>query len=160
MVWQQRSGRWALQQTLGSDSLGGLGTGEFEAPGDSTDLVTRTYRVPRYFAECATCPHAYGMHRFRWRASGFERIEDRVVPSTYSTFVAFIQSLLAGDRDAGTALVTQPSLVDAAIHAEWNQAKGTWRIAPVTDETPRRLVFFRGEKDAYRVEFEQRGRRG
>jgi hypothetical protein len=159
MVWQQSGGDgWRLVQSLGPDSLGGIGSGEFEAPDDTTiELVARTYRTPRGFDECATCPHLYTLHRFRWGATGFERVEDRPAPSTYSTFVRFIQALMANDKDEAATWVANRSLVDQARKLEWHRPKGVWRIAPATDETPTRMVFFRGESEAYRVEFESLG---
>ena len=78
------------------------------------------------------------------------------MPSTYSTFVQFIQALMVNDRDAAEALVSHPSLLDMARRLEWGKPRGTWRVAPATDETPQRITFFRGDKEAYRVEFEPR----
>jgi hypothetical protein len=159
MMWRLGIGdRWSLAQTLGPDSLGGVGTGEFRADSDTAiDLVTRTYRTPRYFEECATCPHLYRTRRFRWGAAGFERAEEVAVDSPYSTFVQFIQALMAGDRDQAARLVTNPSLVDQAHRLDWGTPKGVWRIAPAMDESPSRMTFFRGEREAYAVQFAQQG---
>jgi hypothetical protein len=158
MVWDapRDDEGWTLSQTLGPDSLGGVGTGEFESPSDTVELVTRTYRTPRHFEECATCPHVYRLHRFRWRASSFERLENRVVSSPYSTFVQFVQAIVSGDRDAAASFTTDPGLVDEAVGLGWHVPRGAWRIAPATDETPGRMVFFRGEKEAYAVQFAAR----
>ncbi len=160
MVWEQPAsgGEWSLVQTLGPDSLGGVGTGDFETPSDTTiELVTRTYRVPPLFEECATCPHFFRLHRFRWDVDGFHRVEVLAVPSTYATFVGFIQALLANDRDEAERLIVDRDLWDQARHWEWNKPRGLWRVAPATDESPRRIVFFRGVNEAYRVDFESRG---
>lgn len=159
MVWERRGqDAWALAQTLGPDSLGGIGTGEFETPADTTiDLVTRTYRVPPMFEECATCPHLYRLRRFRWGPEGFHKIEDQLVPSTYATFVRFVQALVANDRDAADPLVANRDLWDDARRFEWHRVRGSWRVAPATDESPRHIVFFRGDHEAYRVDFESRG---
>jgi hypothetical protein len=160
MVWEARadSEGWNLVQTLGPDSLGGVGTGEFDTPADTTvELITRTYRTPPFFEECATCPHVFRLHRFHWGLSGFQRVEDSVVPSTYSAFVQFVEALMVNDRDAAEALVSYPDLLDMARRLDWGRPRGTWRVAPVTDETPRRITFFRGDKEAYRVDFEMRG---
>jgi hypothetical protein len=158
MVWRLDKERFGLIQTLGPDSLGGVGTGEFTTAADgSTDLVTRTYRTPRYFDECATCPHLYRTHRFHWGAPDFDRVEDVAIASPYSTFVAFIQALMGGDHDAASRLVTNGSLVDQARRFAWDSPKGAWRIAPTMDESPSRLVFFRGEKEAFAVQFAQQG---
>ncbi len=159
MAWRQgpAGDRWDLAQTLGADSLGGIGTAEFESRADTFDLVARTYRNPREFEECATCPHVFRVHRFRWRVSEFERVEDKLVPSTYSTFVQFIQALMANNPSVALASVADSSLMDAARRLEWDRPKGIWRVAPATDETPQRMVFFRGQKEAYQVRFEPRG---
>jgi hypothetical protein len=160
MVWELPApGKsWKLAQTLGPDSLGGTGTGEFESLSDTTvDLLVRTYRTPGYFEECATCPHVYELHRFRWDDEGFHRIEDTVVPSPYSTFVAFIRAVMANDEDRAKPLITKGSLWDDARKLDWGKPRGSWRIAPATDETPATMVFFRGQEEAYRVEFERSG---
>jgi len=159
MVWSVSSGakKWDLVQTLGPDSLGGVGTGEFERPGDAVELVARTYRTPGYFEECATCPHVFELHRFRWGAEGFNRVEDKLVPSPYSTFVAFIRAVMANDDDLAETFVSKRSLVGAARRFDWQKPRGIWRIAPATDETPQQMVFFRGQEEAYRVEFERNG---
>ena len=159
MVWEApgRSDQLKLIQTLGPDSLGGVGTGEFETTADTViDLVARTYRQHALFDECATCPHVYVVHRFRWVARGFERVEQNPVPSPYSTFVEFIEALRAGDLGAA-GRVADPSLIEKARHLDWGKPAGAWRIATAADETPQRMVFFRGEKESYRVQFEQRG---
>jgi hypothetical protein len=161
MTWTlpKATARWNLAQTLGPDSLGGSGSGDFEASGDTAiALVTRTYRTPPGFQECATCPHAYAIHRFRLGPSGFLRVEDQDVPSTYSTFVRFVRSLVAGDHLQAQELVTDANVVNDALRFEWHLGKGVWRTAPGTgDESPLKLVFFRGQQEAYAVHFQQRG---
>ena len=161
MTWTQPRGgtRWTLAQTLGPDSLGGSGSGDFEASADTAiGLVTRTYRTPPGFQECATCPHAYSTHRFLLGPTGFLRVEDQEVPSTYSTFVRFVRSLVAGDRLQAQSLVTDPRLINDALRFEWHYGRGVWRTAPGTgDESPLKLVFFRGQTEAYAVHFQQRG---
>jgi hypothetical protein len=64
---------------------------------------------------------------------------------------------MANDKDEAATWVANRSLVDQARKLEWHRPKGVWRIAPATDETPTRMVFFRGESEAYRVEFESLG---
>ena len=160
MVWEApgRSDQLKLIQTLGPDSIGGVGTAEFETIADTViDVVARTYRQHAMFNECSTCPHVYLVHRFRWGLHGFERLEQTPVASPYSTFVEFIEAMRANDIAAAVGRVADPSLIDKARRLEWARTAGTWRIAPAADETPQQMVFFRGEKESYRVQFEQRG---
>jgi hypothetical protein len=158
MVWTLGGGHATLVQTLGPDSLGGTGTGEFEASSDTAiDLVARTYRPAPRFDECPTCPHVYHVHRFHWGAQGFERVSDESISSPYSTFAEFLQALAVDDRSRAWQLVTDPSWVEAARRLQWGTSKGEWRVAPSTDETAREMVFFHGRDEAYRVTFEQRG---
>jgi hypothetical protein len=153
-----RSGAWDLAQTLGADSLGGTGTGSFETSGDSVvELITRTFSGTLHFEECATCPHVYRTHRFRWRGDGFVRVEDRVAASPYATFVRFVQALTTGDMLTAQTLVTGPNVIDDALRAQWAVNQGSWRAAPSTDETAHEMIFFRGMKDAWRVTFDPRG---
>jgi len=151
-----KGGGFTLAQTLGPDSLGGAGTGEFAQADTTIELHVRTYRTQRGFTECATCPHVYAIHRFRWDAGGFVRQASQPVPSPYSTFVRFVHALQANDREAGFAELTDGSLWDQARDLDWQQPRGLWRVAPSTDETAREMVFFRGEQEAYRVHFESR----
>ena len=157
LTWRHaRGGRWDLAQTLGPDSLGGTGTGQF----DEQDLVTRTFRATPYFDECATCPHVLHERRFQWSPAGFVRVDDKVVPSPYATFTAFVAALVAGDRDAAQEQVADPSLVEFARRYEWHDpALGRWRPAPGTEANAAEMVFFRGRNDAFRVTFQPRGAR-
>jgi hypothetical protein len=156
IVWQQPAGigGWKLQQSLGADSLGGAGRAQFVTPGaDSAVLVARTYRPTSGFDECATCPHAYHERRFVWTDEGLRSRGEESEVSAYSTFVLFIHALAVNDRELANHLVTDPSLVDAAIGYQWNESRGLWRVAPGTEDEAREMVFFRGNQEAYRVRF-------
>lgn len=159
MVWShaRREDPWNLIQTLDADSLGGVGTADFERR-DSLDLVTRTYQASRGFDECSGCPHLYRMRRFRWRGDGFDRIEDQRVPSPYGTFVMFVTALSLDDRDGASHYVTDGNLVDRARSLDWGRPKGSWRVAPDTEEGAQHMVFFRGREEAYQVDFAVQGR--
>jgi hypothetical protein len=155
LAWRHaRGGRWDLAQTLGPDSLGGTGSGQF----DDRALVTRTFRSTPLFDECATCPHVYRERRFQWAPSGFVRDDDRMVPSPYATFTSFVSALADGDREQAQRYVADPSLVEFARRYEWHDpALGRWRAAPGTEATAPEMVFFRGRSDAFRVTFQPRG---
>lgn len=155
LTWRHaRGGRWDLAQTLGPDSLGGTGTGQFVG----SDLITKTYRTTQWFDECPTCPHVYHERHFRWTPQGFLRDDDRIVPSPYATFTSFVSALVAGDRDGAARWAADPSLVEFARRYEWHDpALGGWRAAPGTEANSPEMVFFRGRTDAFRVTFEARG---
>jgi len=160
MAWRATSsGNFSLMQTLGPDSLGGYGTGEFTMADTVLELHTRTYRPAKLFEECSTCPHVYAMHRFAWTPTGFTRVEDEQIGSPYSTFVLFVQAVVVNDHDAGQALIADESLWDQARRLHWDSPHGLWRAAPSSDETAHEMVFFRGETEAYRVTFEGRAGR-
>ncbi len=159
MVWshQRRDDPWKLVQSLGADSLGAVGTGEFETRDTTLTLVTETYRATRGIDECATCPHAYRRRVFVWGPKGFEKIEESEVPSPYATFVHFLQALTSGEPQQAERWTADRELVDRARRLGWDEpSRGTWRVAPETDERARDMVFFRGSEEAYRVEFTQR----
>jgi hypothetical protein len=157
MTWVYKRGRWDMLQTLGPDSLGGTGTGEFSASDTGRALAVRTYRPTPYFDECATCPHLFHERAYAWRATGFTRTDDRTVPSPYGTFATFIAALVAGDRERADQFVVDRSLIDFARRYEWHTlAKGRWRVAPSSDEGGAEMVFLRGPSEAYRVRFEPR----
>ncbi len=158
LTWRVAKERLELAQTLGPDSLGGVGTGAFATAGDSgVVLTTRTWEPTPRFDECATCPHVFHQRRFRWGLEGFERLEDVLVPTPYVTFVQLIQALTAGDRDGAVARVTSPALVESARRAGWAAVKGSWRAAPGSEERGDELIFYRGLDEAWRVRFERQG---
>ena len=161
MLWtlRRRDARWTVVQSMGPDSLGGNGGGEFTSTSDtSSQLVARTYRTPAGFQECATCPHSFALHRFDVSPQGFAGTGVDSVASPYSTFVAFVQAMAAGRRDDAQHYLSDPSLLSEIERMGWQAGLGPWRTAPGTDETPFRLVFYRGQRDAYAVRFVQRGR--
>ena len=154
MEWaKDKSGGWALKKTLGPDSLGGIGSAEFQPADTTVELVARTYRpVPR-FEECATCPHVYGIRRLRWMPEGFVKIEDRTLPSPYYAFVRFVTALSLGDREMAEELATDREWVEVARREGFGEPRGNWRAAPSTDETAHEMVFLRGKTEAWRVAF-------
>jgi hypothetical protein len=158
LTWRVAGERLELAQTLGPDSLGGIGTGAFETLGDTAVVLgTRTWRPTPRFDECATCPHVFHELRFRWAPGGFERVADVVLQTPYVTFVQLIQALNAGDRDGALERVTRPALVESARRAGWATVKGAWRAAPGSQERGDELVFYRGVSEAWKVRFERHG---
>jgi len=154
MVWAERGKKWQLAQTLGADSLGGAGSGEFDSKADAITLKTHTYLTAPYFEECPSCPHFYRDHTFAWGSGGFYRVSVESVPSTYATFVEFIQDMMANDWNRAALRVTHRSLLDAARRYSWDRPQGSWRVAPVSEQTGDELVMYRGNEEAYRVHFE------
>jgi hypothetical protein len=157
-AWKSAAGgAFSLAQTLGPDSLGGSGSGEFAMADTTLELHTRTFRPTRLFEECASCPHLYATHRFRWTGDAFVRISDEPIPSPYATFVRFVQAVSANNRDAARAELADVGLLDEAHQLGWDQPRGMWRVAPSTDETAHEMTFYRGAQEAYRVTFVERG---
>jgi hypothetical protein len=158
MAWNDLGRGAEPSQTLGPDSLGGVGTAEFEVQGDTTiALVARTFRGLPRFEECATCPHVFTVRRFEWHGPSFLKTEERAVPSPYSSFVRFVLGVAAND---GSALrwCSGPEVLELARNYDLGVAqRGIWRAAPATDESAHEMVFFRGQQEAYRVGFEMRG---
>lgn len=152
-VYRSNGSTLALAQTLGPDSLGGSGTGEFQSRGDTVQLVTRTFRPTPRFDECPACPHVTRVHRFAWLPGGFARVSDATVPTPYASFVELIGALTTGNLELAQARVADPALIDVARRAMWDQPHGTWRVAPQTDANATEIVFYRGAKDAWRVHF-------
>jgi hypothetical protein len=155
MVWghARRDDPWRLVQTLGADSLGGVGSAELAERDTALELISRTYHVTRGFDECPTCPHVYRTKRFRLATGGFSSVEASIVPSPYATFVQFIAALNTDDHDALARLAASGDLVDQAKQLGWAKSGGTWRVAPETDEAATSMVFFRGRDEAYKVSF-------
>jgi hypothetical protein len=155
MVWghARKDDPWNLVQTLGADSLGGVGSAELAERDTALELVTRTYQVTRGFDECPTCPHVYRTRRFRLGAGGFTRVEEVVTPSPYATFVLFIAALNVDDRDAQARLVANSDVSDQAKRLGWAKPGSAWRVAPETDAAATSMVIFRGRDEAYKVSF-------
>jgi hypothetical protein len=157
MVFEAAGNGWKLAQTLGPDSLGGVGSGEFRRAGDAIELTTTTFRIARGFVECASCPHVLTERRFRWEASAFTQIAEETKETPYATFVRFIQSLRSSDYVSAMACVTDRVVVETAVYLGWGRAGEPWRVAPGTHDRAREMVFFHGQGDAFRVWFEPRG---
>ena len=160
IVWRRPAGgkSWALTQTLGPDSLGGVGSAQFVVRPDGEELEAKTYRVTSGFDECATCPHVFHTIRFAWTSGGFARRGEETTTSPYATFVQLIAALRVDDREMALRQLADPQLLDTAQRYEWGKAAaGTWRVAPGTEEATGDMVFFRGPREAYRVRFVPRG---
>lgn len=155
MVWShvKKDDPWNLAQTMGADSLGGVGSGELAERDTALELTTRTYQITRGFDECPTCPHVYRTRHFRLTATGFMKIDESVNPSPYAAFVQFIAALSAGDKDALARLAASNDLADQARRLNWDKSGPTWRVAPETDPAATTMVFFRGRDEAYKVTF-------
>ncbi len=156
ITWRRAPGAatWSLAQTLGPDSLGGVGVAEFiPRPDGGRALETRTYRSTPGFDECSTCPHIYRTLRFDWRPTGFTKVSEDVAPSPYYSFVQLISALLMNDREMSLRFLGDQSLLDTARGYAWNQSKGLWRVAPGADESAEEMTFFRGTREAYKVRF-------
>src|SRR5204862_5884395 len=109
------------------------------------------------FDECATCPHVFHTVRFTWGMDGFAKRGEQTTPSPYATFVSLIAALRVGDREMAARRLADPSLLEAATRFEWGRTSGLWRVAPGTEADASEMVFFRGNREAYRVRFAQRG---
>jgi hypothetical protein len=159
LVWRRPAGAtsWSLSQTLGPDSLGGTGTARFLPAPDGAQIEARTFRSNPGFDECATCPHVFHTLRLVWGNDGFSKRGEVPATSPYATFVGLITALKVGDREMAARRVSDPTLLDSADRYEWGRATGTWRVAPGTEEDASEMVFFRGNREAYRVRFTQRG---
>lgn len=159
LVWRRPANapQWTLAQTLGPDSLGGTGTARFLPAPDAAQLETQTWRGNAGFDECATCPHVIHTRRFAWTNDGFAQRGETVTASPYATFVQLIAALRAGDQELAVRRLADPSLLEAAQRYDWGRTTGLWRAAPGAEENTSEMVFFRGNKEAYRVRFSQRG---
>jgi hypothetical protein len=160
IVWRRPRGAaaWSLAQTLGPDSLGGVGVAEFlPRPDGGPGIEARTYRPTPGFDECATCPHIYRTLRFDWQPAGFAKVSDEAAASPYYSFVQLIAALSVDDREMSLRFLADPSLIDVARDYDWGRSKGLWRVAPATDESAENMTFFRGIREAYKVRFALRG---
>ena len=161
-VWRRapKARQWTLAQTLGPDSLGGIGTAHFvPTPGDSGALVTRTWQRTPGFEECPSCPHVYVTRRFRWGREGFSTLSSQLEDAPYVSFVRLIQALMIPDLDVARDYVTDNTVFDSARAYGLGERHGAWRLAPGGDEVPSQMTFFRGPREAYRVTFARFGGR-
>lgn len=157
-AWRRAGDRWTLAQTLGPDSLGGVGEARFISGSDtSLALEARTFTNTPRFDECAGCPHLYQVHRFRWEDQGFVRTGLETEESPYASFVHFIQALADDDLMEARRWTADPALVDSALLHRFGVAQAPWRVAPAAVSGDGEIVFFRGQREAYSVTFERRG---
>jgi hypothetical protein len=154
MVWKAQGNTWRLAQTLGPDSLGGTGSGEFQRSGGDIELVTRTFRISSGFIECASCPHVEAERRFRWSENEFTKVGEAIARTPSATFLRFVQALRAADYAGAMGLASDPNVVERALDYGWGRSRQQWRVAPGTRDRASEMVFFLGQSDAYRVWFE------
>lgn len=161
-VWRRTSGAkdWSLFQTLGPDSMGGVGTAQFVTAGsDSAVLEARTWARTPGFEECPSCPHQYRTRRFAWNDRGLSTVSNELEDTPYVAFVRFVQALGAGDRELANERVVNGETIDAAQQLGLQEKRGIWRVAPGTEEPGADMTFLRGTREAYRVRFTRdRGR--
>ncbi len=151
--------RWELVQSVGADSLGGIGKAEL-AWADSTPVVrARTYTPAPHFEECGSCPHIYHQRVLEWGPEGFHSISDMVENTSYRSFVQFVGQVEQGDDRGASDVATDMDVVGLARHLGWDRPGPSWRVAPGAAASNASMVFYRGAKDAYRVSFQfDRGR--
>ncbi len=157
MVWKALGNTWKLAQTLGPDSLGGTGSGEFRSTPDGIALETRTFRVSRGFIECASCPHVEVVRDFKWDGNTFTKVSEAVHETPYATFVQFIRALRSADYVGAMGLASDGNVVERALDFGWGRDRQSWRVAPGTSDAAREMTFFHGQTEAFRVWFEPRG---
>jgi len=157
MVWKAQGHTWKLAQTLGPDSLGGTGKGEFRRGGEGIELVTHTFRISRGFVECASCPHVNAERRFLWSGDEFTKLDERLERTPYATFVQFVQALRAADYTGARSLVADDNVIGRALDFGWGRSREPWRVAPGTHDRASEMVFFHGQTEAYRVWFDPYG---
>jgi hypothetical protein len=155
-VWRRpgNASDWSLFQTLGPDSLGGVGTARFIPPdAEGVVLETRTWGRTPGFEECPSCTHLYRNRRFRWDEAGLSTATNELEETPYVAFVRFIQALVAGNRDLAMERVVNGETIDAAQALGFHERRGAWRVAPGVEEPGADMTFLRGPRDAYRVRF-------
>jgi hypothetical protein len=158
-AWKRSPGGWSMVQTLGPDSLGGTGTGQFESFGGATDLVTTTYRTAEGFQECPACPHLHRERRFRWQDGAFRIVSESLTQTPYAAFVQFVQALQSADYVGAMTHASDRDVLEQAVHFGWARSLEPWRAAPGTQDRATEMVMFHGQRDAYRVWFESFGER-
>jgi hypothetical protein len=155
-VWRRRGDakEWSLFQTLGPDSMGGVGTARFVTAGpDSAVLEARTWARTPGFEECPSCPHLYRNRRFRWDDNGLSTVSNELEETPYVAFVRFIQALGVGDRDLAMERAVNGETIEAAQQLGLQEKRGVWRVAPGIEEPGADMTFLRGPREAYRVRF-------
>ena len=160
LVWHRApdAARWTLSQTLGPDSLGGVGTARFvSAAGESGAIETRTWQRSSGFDECPTCPHVYALRRLRWGPDGFATVSAEVEDGPYLAFVRLVQALSVPDLEMARERVTDATVLDQARGFGFADKRGTWRLAPGSESEPSTMTFFRGPREAYQVFFARVG---
>src|SRR5262245_6006561 len=67
------------------------------------------------FSECPECPRLVTETTWVRRHSGFEGLEQRIVPTPYATFSFFVHLLVGGQKSAAARLLARPAKVDSAV---------------------------------------------
>jgi hypothetical protein len=82
------------------------------------------------FTECADCPHLLTERTYVEGRDGFEFLDERLLPSPYTTFVAFVRLLHDHNLTAAGRLLEQPDKVREAVALGFGDqhGRGTWSV--------------------------------
>ncbi|HET7225692.1 MAG TPA: hypothetical protein VFK69_08230 [Candidatus Eisenbacteria bacterium] len=125
---------WLLQQDDAEGTLlGGPGQATFaDLNNDGRPEVVAWLRAPTdsLFRECPDCPHLTIERTLVERREGFQYFDQRLVPSPYATFVAFVRLLHDHNLAAARRLLETPAHAERALALGFGEqrGKGTWSI--------------------------------
>ena len=125
---------WNLAQDEDtSPVLGGSGEAAWaDINGDGRPEIVSWLRADTdsLFLECTSCPHLVTERTYVEDRDGFEFLDQRLMPSPYTTFVAFARLLHDKNLTAARRLVEDPALVDRAVALGFGEqrGRGTWTL--------------------------------
>jgi hypothetical protein len=110
------------------------------------------------FTECADCPKLVTERTFAEGPLGFERMDERLLPTPYSTLVYFVRMLIDGRTTQAGRLLRDPARVKEAIAEGWNRrvVHAPWLVerGEPGQPWPRRLgLRFQGPNGIRRYDF-------
>lgn len=125
---------WVLQQDDATGTLlgepGQAMWADLNGDGRPEVVAWLRTRTDSLFRECADCTHLMIERTLVEGRDGFEFFDQRLLPSPYATFVAFVRLLHDHNLDAARRLLEQPDRVQDALALGFGQQKGhgTWSV--------------------------------
>ena len=105
------------------------------------------------FDECPTCPHLERVQRYTFKGGQWTLGEEKITPTPYAAFVAFMHALREGSPVNALAYASSPAVIEQATAMGLELGRGPLRAAPGTLATDPMQRFRTGGASALEVSF-------
>ena len=109
------------------------------------------------FDECPTCPHLQRLQRYVLRGDDWVLSEERIKPTPYAAFNAFLHALRQGMPEAALPYAAGPAVIEQAQSLGLDIRRGQLRAAPGTTDADVTQRYRTGGTEAVEVTLQRSG---